>query len=70
MHGQVAQVGGLEGQTVGVIALVAEGRRYVELGHDSTVVDGVHLYLVGDLEGVLQGFGYIVEDALHLFGRL
>ena len=70
LHRQMAQVRGLEGQTVGIVLFLSERSGDVELRHDRVMVDIIYLHFIDYLLGVGERFGDIAEDGLHLRGCL
>ena len=58
----------LLGEATPVLLLGAEIGGYGEVRHDRRVVDAVFLDFSGYFEGVLQGFGDIGEELVHLGG--
>ena len=65
----MAQVGGLEGDTVLIVLLASETLGDGELRHYRVAIDIVYLYFVHYLLGVAECFGYVAEDVRHLFWR-
>ena len=68
VHGQMAQIGRLKCQTVGIILLFAETLRDVEFRHNRTMVDVIDLDLIDNLLRVGKCFGDVAEDFSHFIG--